>query len=120
MICALLLCVEAVLPACTGTTAPACRYEFSSAPPGSFGSADFSPDGLLIATSAGWLSDPVVRSTQDGSVVAVLPAEGPKKSVLFSPNGQDHKDLKEDICVFSGFLEILTLCVFFLQDFSRS
>ena len=89
MICALLLCVEAVLPACTGTTAPACRYEFSSAPPGSFGSADFSPDGLLIATSAGWLSDPVVRSTQDGSVVAVLPAEGPKKSVLFSPNGQE-------------------------------
>ena len=31
-----------------------------------------------------------------------------------------HKDLKEDFCVFSGFLEILTLCVFFLQDFSRS
>ena len=86
MICALLLCVEAVLPACTGTTDPACRYEFTSSY--AFNSAEFSPDGLLVATST-WNANPVVRSTQDGSVVATLVTEPKRKSVLFSPNGQE-------------------------------
>ena len=43
-----------------------------------------------------------------------------KKKTLVLKKTRYHKDLKEDFCVFSGFLEILTLCVFFLQDFSRS
>ena len=34
---------------------------------------------------------------------------------FFSP--RYHKDLKEDICVFSGFLEILTLVFFFPRIF---
>ena len=86
MICALLLCVEAVLPACTATTNPACRYEFTNRE--DFTSAEFSPDGLLVATST-LNANPVVRSTQDGSVVATLVTEPKRKSVLFSPNGQE-------------------------------
>ena len=36
---------------------------------------------------------------------------------LFLLCSRYHKDLKEDICVFSGFLEILTLVFFFPRIF---
>ena len=85
LICALVLCVEAVLPACTVTTDPACRYEFTDTY--DFQGADFSTDGLLIATTT-YNANPVVRSTQDGSVVAVLATTGTRRSLRFSPNGE--------------------------------